>query len=136
MRVIFATALLCVALSGCTTYREVHDYIYGPPRFIVFFSGDSTTLTPDGRTIVKSAAARIMSTHPASVVIAAGVKAGDNMELSAPRFAAVHDELVADGVSEDLIARSAIVDPKLVEAAGKTSTADQRAEIKLLDKAP
>lgn len=136
MRVIFATALLCVALSGCTTYREVHDYIYGPPRFIVFFSGDSAALTPDARSIVKAAAARINSMHPATVVIAAGVTAGDNMELSAPRFAAVHDELVADGVSEDLIARSVIVDPKLVEAAGKTSTADQRAEIKLLDKAP
>lgn len=135
MRVIFATALACVVLSGCTTYGAVHDYLYGPPRFIVFFSGDSTALTPDAKTIVKSAAARINATHPASVVISAGVTAGDNMELSAPRFAAVHDELVADGVSEDVIARSAIIDPKLMQAAGKMNTADQRAEIKLLDKA-
>jgi len=136
MRVIFATALLCVALSGCTTYREVHDYIYGPPRFIVFFSGDSAALTSDARLIVKSAAVRIAGTRPASVVIAAGVTSGDDMELSAPRFAAVHDQLVADGVREDLIARAPIPGPKLAEVSVKSSTADQRVEIRLLDKAP
>ena len=138
MRVIFATALLCVALAGCTTYHAVHDYFYGPPRFIVFFPGDSATLTPDARTIVKAASARIASSHPAAVVIAAGVTAGDNMELSEPRFAAVHDELVADGVSTDLIARASIPGPKIAEAATKagTGTADQRVEIRLLDKTP
>jgi outer membrane protein OmpA-like peptidoglycan-associated protein len=138
MREKIAIALLCAALSGCTTYQTVHDYIYGPPRFIVFFSGDSAALTPDAKTIVKAAAARITSRHTASVVIAAGVNAGDNMELSEPRFTAVHDELVADGVSKDIIARAAIPGPKLVETSTKVSasTADQRAEIRLLDKAP
>jgi outer membrane protein OmpA-like peptidoglycan-associated protein len=138
MREKIAIALLCAAaLSGCATYERVHDYVYGPPRFIVFFSGDSATLTPNAKAIVKSAATRIASHHPASVVIAAGVTAGDNMELSAPRFAAVHDQLVADGVAEDLIARAPIPGPKLAETTAKagTSTADQRVEIRLLDKA-
>jgi len=139
MREKLAIALLCGAvLSGCTTYERVHDYVYGPPRFIVFFSGDSATLTPDGKTIVKSAAARITSRHPASVLISAGVTAGDNMELSEPRFTAVHDELVADGVNKGLIARAPIPGPQLASTATKagTSTADQRVEIRLLDKAP
>jgi outer membrane protein OmpA-like peptidoglycan-associated protein len=139
MREKIAIALLCVvALSGCATYTRVHDYIMGPPRFIVFFAGDSATLTPDAKTIVKAASDRIASRHPASVVIAAGVTAGDNMELSEPRFAAVHDALVADGVREDIIARAPIPGPKLAETTAKpgTSTADQRVEIRLLDKAP
>jgi outer membrane protein OmpA-like peptidoglycan-associated protein len=139
MRAKIAIAFLCaVALSGCATYTRVHDYFYGPPRFIVFFPGDSATLTPDAQAIVKSAAARIASRHPASVVIAAGVVPGDNMDLSAPRFAAVHDALVADGVSEDVIARAPIPGPTLAETTAKpgTSTADQRVEIRLLDKAP
>jgi len=139
MREKLVIAVLCGAvLSGCTTYERVHDYVYGPPRFIVFFAGDSATLTPDAKTIVKSAAARIASHHPASVLIAAGVVAGDNMELSEPRFTAVHDELVADGVNADLIARAPIPGPKLAETAAKpgASTADQRVEIRLLDKAP
>lgn len=138
MRARFAIAILCGGLSGCATYHAVRDYFDGPPRFIVFFAGDSTTLTPDARTIVKSAAARIASRRPASVVIAAGVHAGDNMGLSQSRFAAVHDELVADGVSQDIIARAPIPGPKLAESAAKSgaSTADQRVEIRLLDKAP
>ncbi len=139
MREKIAIALLCgVALSGCTTYTRVHDYFYGPPRFIVFFPGDSATLTPDAKTIVKAASDRIASHHPASVVIAAGVTAGDNMDLSAPRFAAVHDALVADGVHEDLIARAPIPGPKIAETTAKdgASTADQRVEIRLLDKTP
>jgi outer membrane protein OmpA-like peptidoglycan-associated protein len=136
MRVIFATALLCVALGSCTTYNGVHDYLYGPPKFIVFFSGDSATLTGDARLIVKSAAVRVASARPASVLIAAGVTAGDNMELSGPRFAAVHDQLVADGVREDLIARAPIPGPKIAEAAVASNTADQRVEIRLLDKTP
>lgn len=136
MREKFAIALLCAGLSGCATYQNVHDYFYGPPRFIVFFSGDGAALTPDAKAIVKSAAVRIAATHPKTVVIAAGVKSGDNMELSAPRYAAVHDELVADGVSENLFARAEIPEPKLVETSAKASTADQRVEIRLLDKAP
>lgn len=133
MREKFAIALLCVAaLSGCATYHRVHDYVMGPPKvFIVFFPLKSADLTPEAADIVKVAAVQIQKQHPATVQIAAGVAPGGNMEMSAPRFAAVHKLLVDDGVPEDIIARSAIADPKL-----DTGTARQRVEIRLLDKAP
>jgi flagellar motor protein MotB len=132
MREKIAIALLCVGLAGCSTYQSVHDYVYGPPKvFIVFFPVKSADLSPDAIGIVKIAAQQIQQQHPATVQIASGVAAGGNMEMSAPRFAAVHKLLVDDGVPEDLIARSAIPDPKL-----DTGTARQRVEIRLLAKGP
>ena len=129
MREKIAIALLCVVLAGCTT---VHDYVYGPPtHFIVFFSGKATALSSDGQTIVKSAAARIAASHPASVVIESGVEAGG--DLAEPRFTAVRQALIDDGVSQDLIARSAIPGAKLTGTTN--STGDQRVEIRLLAKA-
>jgi outer membrane protein OmpA-like peptidoglycan-associated protein len=133
MREKIAIALLCAAaLSGCSTYTAVHDYVYGPPKvFIVFFPMKSADLTPDAVDIVKVAATQIQRQHPATVQIAAGVAAGGNMEMSAPRFAAVRQKLVDDGVPEDLIARSAIADPQL-----DTGPARQRVEIRLLANGP
>jgi hypothetical protein len=130
MRVKIAIALACAAaLAGCTT---VHDFVYGPPTtFIVFFPEKSADLTPDAVDIVKTAAAEIARQHPATVQIAAGVAPGGNMEMSQPRFAAVRKRLVDDGVAQDLIARSAIPDPKL-----DTGPARQRVEIRLLAKGP
>ena len=120
---------VCLGLAGCGT---VHDFVYGPPTtFIVFFQDKSTDLTPDAVSIVKSAADAIRRQHPATVQIAAGVAAGGNMEMSQPRFAAVRKQLVDDGVDEDVIARSAIPDPKL-----DTGPARQRVEIRLLAKGP
>jgi len=128
MRVrIAALVLLCGGLFGCTT---VHDFVYGPPTtFIVFFPANSAELTPDAAAIVKTAAVAIRRQHPKTVDIAAGVAAGGNMEMSAPRFAAVRKLLIDDGVDEDSIARSAIPDPKL-----DTGPARQRVEIRLLAK--
>lgn len=132
MREKIAIALLCVvALSGCTTYTRVHDYVMGPPKvFIVFFPVKSADMTPDGIDIVKVAANQIQKQHPQAVQIAAGVAPGGNMEMSAPRFAAVRQMLIDDGVAEDLIARSAIADPQLDKGPAR-----QRVEIRLLDKA-
>jgi hypothetical protein len=125
-----AISLLCLALGGCAT---VHDYVYGPPtHFIVFFSGKGTVLSSDGRAIVKSAAARITTSRPTSVVIESGVDAGG--DLAEPRFTAVRQALIDDGVAQDLIARSDIPGPKL--AGNSNSTGDQRVEIRLLAKAP
>ncbi|MEI9932812.1 MAG: hypothetical protein WDM89_20320 [Rhizomicrobium sp.] len=98
MREKLAIALLCVALTGCTT---VHDYVYGPPKvFIVFFPVKSADFTPDAADIVKAAAVQIQKQHPAAVQIAAGVAPGGNMEMSTPRFVAVRKLLVDDGVPE------------------------------------
>jgi outer membrane protein OmpA-like peptidoglycan-associated protein len=127
MRGKIATVFVCLALAGCGT---VHDFVYGPPTtFIVFFQEKSTDLSPDAMSIVKSAADAVRKQHPATVAIAAGV--ASNMELSQPRFAAVRKALIDDGMPEDLIARSAIADPKL-----DTGTARQRVEIRLLMKGP
>jgi hypothetical protein len=129
MRGKIATVLFCLMLAGCGT---VHNFVYGPPStFIVFFPVKSAELTPDGAAIVKDAAAAIHQVHPASVVIAAGVSAGGNMEMSVPRFAAVRQALIDDGVDQDLIARAAIADPKL-----DTMPAKQRVEIRLSMRGP
>jgi hypothetical protein len=129
MRVRIALLVACLALAGCET---VHNLVYGPPTtFMVFFQEKSIDLTPDAASIVKSAADAIRRQHPAAVTIAAGVAPGGNMELSQPRFAAVRQKLVDDGVDESLIARAAIFDPKL-----DTGPARQRVEIRLLAKAP
>ncbi|HEX4860015.1 MAG TPA: hypothetical protein VFV07_02180 [Rhizomicrobium sp.] len=124
-----AIACVCLGLAGC---ESVHSFVYGPPTtFIVFFQDKSTDLTPDAASIVKSAADAIHRQHPATVAIAAGVAPGGNMEMSQPRFAAVRKALVDDGIDEDIIARSAIADPKL-----DTGPARQRVEIRLLAKGP
>jgi outer membrane protein OmpA-like peptidoglycan-associated protein len=98
--------------------------------FIVFFPAKSADLTSDSIDILKLAAAQIQKQHPSAVQIAAGVAPGGNMEMSVPRFAAVRQKLIDDGVPEDLIARSAIADPQL-----DTGPARQRVEIRLLAKA-
>ena len=127
MRVWIATVCVCLGLAGCGTVRNL---VYGPPAtFIVFFQDKSTDLTPDAASIVKSAADAVHKQHPATVAIAAGVAA--NMEMSQPRFAAVRKALIDDGVDENIIARSAIADPKL-----DTGPARQRVEIRLLAKGP
>jgi outer membrane protein OmpA-like peptidoglycan-associated protein len=129
MREKFAVAFLCVILSGCETVHSVFHET--PSTFIVFFPLKSAELQPDAVLIVKDAASAIRRTHPATVQIAAGVAAGGNMEMSQPRFAAVRQALVDDGVPGDIIARSAIADPRL-----DTGPARQRVEIRLLSKAP
>ena len=130
MRGKIAIALLCISLGSCAT---AHDYGYGPQNhFIVFFSGKGTVLSPDGQTIVKNAAARIGTSRPTSVVIESGVDAGG--DLAEPRFTAVRQALIDNGVAQNLIARSAIPGPKL--AGNNNTTGDQRVEIRLLAKVP
>jgi flagellar motor protein MotB len=131
MRAKIAILLLCaglaaVGLAGCGTMRSI---IHGnPSTFIVFFPVGSAQLTPDGRSIVNDAATVIKRSHPGMVVIAAGTAAG-NIEMSQPRFAAVRQALIDDGIDQDLIARAAIADPKL-----DTLPAKQRVEIRLAPK--
>src|SRR6185312_519380 len=122
---IAAVLLACLALPGCET---MHSVFHGTPStFIVFFPVKSAELTPEGASIVHDAATIINRTHPETVVIAAGVTAGG--EMSQPRFEAVRQALVADGVDQDVIARAAIADPKL-----DTTPARQRVEIRLMKK--
>ena len=134
MRGTIATILLCGALGlglqGCETSRNVYRYFVGTPStYIVFFPVKSAELTPEGAAIVHDAATAINKVRPEQVIIAAGVSAGGNMEMSQPRFAAVRQTLIDDGVDQDLIARAAIADPKL-----DTMPAKQRVEIRLVMK--
>lgn len=119
-------------LGGCASGVAQNQ----PSHFIVFFSGDSAKLTPEAQLIVKDAASHIQNTRPATVMIAAGVKAGGNMDLSEPRFQAVREELVADGIEPKIIARAPIPGPQLAAVDGGLSSGDERAEIRLLTIAP
>ncbi len=124
-------------LGGCASGASGVDVARNEPsHFIVFFSGDSATLTPAAQLIVKDAASHIRDTRPATVMIAAGVKAGGNMELSEPRFNAVREALVADGIEPAIIARAPIPGPKLASVDGGLSAGDERAEIRLLASGP
>jgi len=119
-------------MGGCASAVQQDQ----PSHFIVFFSGDSATLTPEAQLIVKNAASRIRDAHPATVMIAAGVKAGGNMQLSEPRFQAVREALVADGIEPAIIARAPIPGPRLASVDGGLSSGDERAEIRLLASGP
>jgi len=119
-------------LGGCASGVQQDS----PSHFIVFFSGDSATLTPEAQLIVKDAASRIRDARPATVMIAAGVKAGDNMDISEPRFQAVREALVADGIEPAIIARAPLPGPKLAVVDGGLSSGDERAEIRLLARGP
>jgi hypothetical protein len=121
-----------ILLGGCASGVQQDP----PSHFIVFFSGDSATLTPEAQLIVKDAASRIRDARPATVMIAAGVKAGDNMDISEPRFQAVREALVADGIEPAIIARAPLPGPKLAVVDGGLSSGDERAEIRLLARGP
>jgi outer membrane protein OmpA-like peptidoglycan-associated protein len=125
MKRMLALSLALGLLGGCSSI--MHE---APAKYLVFFSSSNTVLSPDARAVVDHAAADIRATHPDSVMIAAGAATGDNLKLAQPRFDAVRAALLADGVSDDLIARSAIADASLSVGA----TGDQRVEIKLVAK--
>ena len=116
---------IAVLLTGCSVF--VHP---APANYMVFFPSSNTELSADARAVVDSAAADIRAHRPESVMIAAGIASGDNLKLAQPRFLAVREALIADGVSEDLIARTAIADASLSVG----TTGDQRVEIKLVAK--
>jgi outer membrane protein OmpA-like peptidoglycan-associated protein len=101
-----------------------------PSRFILFFSSDSATLTPEARRIVDNAAGRIRDAHPRKVMVATG--AAKDPGLSEPRFQAVRSALIADGVATDMIVRAEEPGPALAETDSYLSGGDERVEITLL----
>ena len=114
-----------VLLTSCSVFVNP-----APASYMVFFPSSNTELSADARAVVDSAAGDIRAHHPESVMIAAGIASGDNLKLAEPRFLAVRQALIADGVSDDLIARTAIADASLSVG----TTGDQRVEIKLVAK--
>jgi hypothetical protein len=125
MRTRPSLVLAFLALAGGAARAEP------PSKYIVFFSGNSATLTPVAQLIVKSAASRIKDAHPATVLVSAGVKEGRD-RMSGPRFRAVRQALVDDGIAPDIIARAPIPGPRLAAVDGGLSSGDDRAEIQLV----
>ena len=118
--------LLITGLGACTLFTKG-----GPPVYVIFFSSGSVELSIEAHKVVDQAADAIRTNKPSSVTIAAGVLAGNNLKLAQPRFEAVRQALVADGVSAELIARAAIPDTDQKEVGG---TGNQRVEIRLVPK--
>jgi hypothetical protein len=129
MRTRLSLVLGFLVLAGSAAQAEQ------PSKFIVFFSGRSATLTPEARLIVKDAASRIRDARPATVLVSAGVKEGGD-RMSGPRFRAVRQALVDDGIAPDIIARAPIPGPELAVIDGGLSRGDDRAEIQLVGKQP
>lgn len=110
---------ICATLAGCATQQAA------PSTFVVFFTPNSSTLTPEAVPALDRAAAAIKQTHPAQVAIAAGVARSGALPLAEPRYQAVRKALVDRGVSEGMIARSSLP----VEGASIDPTGYQRVEI-------
>ena len=126
MRYRYIVVIAAFSLGGCTIFhRDV------PSIYVVYFPKGSTALADDAKKIVDQAAIDIKSTHPAAVTIGAGVSSGSDPHLSQPRFGAVRDALVADGVDANLIARASIAD----DGVDAGTVGDQRVEIRLTAKA-
>ncbi len=98
-----------------------------PSSFIVFFASGAADLTPEARIIVDQAAAAARQNNPRMVAVSTGALSSDNLALAQPRFAAIRDALIADGVPVDIIARANIAG----EEDAASPLADQRAEIRL-----
>lgn len=122
MKRILTYVAILLGLASCSIF------VKAPEFYVVFFSASSTELSPEAHATVDQAARAIRETHPASVTLGAGIASGDNLKLAAPRFEAVRQALVADGVASDLIARSAIPDSNL----NTGGVGDQCVEIRLI----
>jgi outer membrane protein OmpA-like peptidoglycan-associated protein len=127
-----------LALAGCSTMRSLHlapdRAADRAPVYIVFFHYDAAVLTPDARRIVDAAAASVRDTKPAVVELAGYAETSampGARHLADPRFNAVTDALIADGVDPRLLARVPLTDSE----ASLPATADRRVEIRLLEKA-
>jgi len=89
--------------------------------YVVFFEKDQTTLTPEGRQIVKLAAERARRSRSNMVTVAAPqvpVVAGYNPALASPRIATVQQALIANGVSRGKLARAPVSDKAKVGEVG------------------
>ena len=97
--------------------------------YIVFFDAQSADLGGDAKLVVDKAAAAILRSHPAHVVIAGEKTAsrGFDPRLAEPRFAAVEQALIADGVSPKVLARAPLTDAE----AKVGPTGKRRVEIRL-----
>jgi outer membrane protein OmpA-like peptidoglycan-associated protein len=99
--------------------------------YVVFFENNQTTLTPEGRIVVKAAADRARQSHANLITVAAPaahVVAGYNPALAAPRVARVQEALIANGVRRAKVARAPVSDAAKVGLVGA-----ERVEIRVVN---
>lgn len=99
--------------------------------YVVFFENNQTTLTPEGREIVKAAAERARRSHSNLVTVAAPAThaaRGYNPALASPRVATVQEALIANGVRKGKVARAPVSDDVKVPLVGT-----ERVEIHVLN---
>lgn len=126
---IVAAALL--VLAGCSLFHQGRD---NAPVFVVFFRYDAAVLSPDARRVVDQAAAAVRDTRPATVELAGYTDvtaARSSRHFATPRFDAVAEALIADGVDPKLLVRVPLPEAETV----LSETADRRVEIRLVNKA-
>jgi hypothetical protein len=122
---------LAVLIAGLVAGCQSH----GPPApqtYLLFFTQDSTELSPDARKVVDQAAAGIAKAKPSTVQIAGyadepGTPAY-NLHVSEKRIAAVETALVADGVAPGTILRIPLGDQDPTIG----GTGDRRIEIRFI----
>ncbi len=118
---------LLALMTGCTAMR--------PPQlsdtYLVFFDASNADLSPDAKAAIHRAAAAIKSKNPSHVIVAGEPKTvvapGFNPKLAEPRFVAVEQALIAEGVSERVLARASLTDGE----AKIGMTGNRRVEIRL-----
>ena len=132
VRIGFLAAMLM--LAGCTMMKPQHTATsvpLPPQTYLLFFHQWSPALTPEAKTIVDQASAKVKATQPSTVAVAGYTdsvgSAEENKRLAEGRVKTVQDAMIADGV-----------DPKLFltiplgpadDTAGMTG--DRRIEIRL-----
>jgi outer membrane protein OmpA-like peptidoglycan-associated protein len=127
---LLAAALM---LAGCNMMKpNVASAPVPMPRvYLVFFHQWSSTLTPEAKTIVDEASAKVKDKRPSTVTIAGYTDnvgtPEDNQRLAEQRVQAVKDAMIADGVDPNLFLRIPLGPAD--DTAGMTG--DRRIEIRL-----
>jgi outer membrane protein OmpA-like peptidoglycan-associated protein len=129
VRIGFALTMLLVA--GCSVLKPHQSAQKMPDSFLVFFGPSSDDLTPEGKSIVDTAAAAIKASKPSTVTItgyAFNVGTPEaNKKRAEGRIVTVQQALVADGVDPSLFLKIPVGAPD--DSAGPTG--DRRIEIRL-----
>ena len=125
--------LLAVALmlAGCNMMKPASGPAPMPRTYLVFFHQWNATLTPEAKTIVDQASAKVKEQKPSTVTIAGYTDnvgtAEENKHIAEQRIQTVKDAMVQDGVDPNLFLRIPLGPAD--DTAGKTG--DRRIEIRL-----
>ena len=129
MKIARTFVLLALCLCACASVHPGR-----PANYVVFFRYDSAELNSAGRQIVDQAAAAAKAIPAAKIEIAgyldSATAAPTSRRFSAPRFNAVEQALIADGIDPKLFVRAQLADTE----SALPGTADRRIEIWLIGK--